>query len=89
MRNWASRWLDMPADVTNEAPRVEMIGLCTIRVENHRGIVRFTGNQVTLKIKGGSLEIDGKDLKIRKIDADQVILEGTFRGLRYAGPEGE
>jgi hypothetical protein len=26
MRKWASEWLDLPADVTEEVPRIEMIG---------------------------------------------------------------
>jgi sporulation protein YqfC len=89
MRKWASKWLDLPADVTSEAPRIEMIGPFRIRVENHRGVVKFTREQVRLNLENGALEIDGENLKIRRIDSTIVILEGNVQGLRYAGQGGE
>jgi sporulation protein YqfC len=83
MRKWASEWLDLPADVTEEVPRIEMIGSMRLQVENYREVERFHSEELKLKVKEGTLAIKGERLKIKAIYPDVVLIEGSIHELTY------
>jgi sporulation protein YqfC len=83
MRNWASKWLDLPLDVTNEVPRIEMIGSSRLQIENHLGVDQFSKNKMSIKIKQGVIGISGKELKIKAIYPGVISIEGEIQEIKY------
>ncbi|WP_224749479.1 sporulation protein YqfC [Polycladospora coralii] len=83
MRKWATEWLDLPPDVTSDAPRIEMIGAHRLQIENHRGIQQFKDTELKLGVHGGALSIIGEQLKIRAIDSESIYIEGKIDQLKY------
>jgi sporulation protein YqfC len=83
MRKWVSEWFDFPPDVTNEVPRIEMIGSYRLQIENHQGIEHFSPNEVRLRTKRGIILIHGEQLKIKAIYPEVVMMEGMIQEVKY------
>lgn len=83
MRKWVSDWFDLPANVTGDAPRIEMIGTMAMQVENYQQLEKFNSSELQLKVKAGVLEIKGERLKIKSIDPEVVLIEGQILEFRY------
>lgn len=83
LRRMTASMLDLPQDVIFDLPRVTMIGNMQLYIENHRGVLGFSDQQLMLQLSVGQLEITGKDLVIRAILPEEVFIEGEVRDIRY------
>lgn len=83
LRKKATQILDLPQDVTMEMPRVTMIGSVHIYIENHRGVLRFTDNELRLLLTNGQLLVKGSTFVLRIILPEEVLLEGKIDEVRY------
>ncbi len=75
--------LDLPQDVIFDLPRITMIGNMQTYIENYRGVIHFSEEQLKLKLSKGQLEIRGRNLAIRAILSEEVFIEGTISEVRY------
>lgn len=83
LRRMTASMLDLPQDVIFDLPRITMIGNMQLYIENHRGVLGFSDQQLMLKLSVGQLEIFGKDLVIRAILPEEVFIEGEVQDIRY------
>lgn len=63
-------------------PRITMIGDIHIYIENHRGILRFTAQEIILKITNGQLIIQGSELVIKMLLSTEILIEGKIDSLK-------
>jgi sporulation protein YqfC len=83
-KRWTAGVLDLPQDVVLDMPRITMIGPLQIYVENHNGVLVFDKNELRLLLSNkGQLLIKGKNLVIRQILPEEVLLEGFIREVHY------
>lgn len=54
-------------DVMMDLPRITMVGRLHIYIENHRGLLLFSENEVRLMLKQGQCIISGKNFVIKAI----------------------
>jgi sporulation protein YqfC len=80
---WSTKLLDLPQDVTNDMPRVTIMGNLQVVVENHHGVKQFTDEYISLVIEQGSLEIVGQHLIIRTILSDIILVEGKIEAINF------
>jgi len=90
MRRWGRRLrqmaggvLDLPQDVVLEVPRITMIGHLQMYIENHRGVLQFSENELRLLLTNGQLLVFGEQLVIRAILPEEVLLEGRIGGVKF------
>jgi sporulation protein YqfC len=83
LNEWTSQVIDLPPDVTLDLPRLTLIGNRRIVIENHRGLIHFSGEQMKLAINNGVLELLGNELIIRTISIDEISIEGRIDELKY------
>ncbi|MFZ7103452.1 MAG: sporulation protein YqfC [Peptococcaceae bacterium] len=79
-----SNVLDIPKDVMLDLPKMTIIGDIQIYIENHRGIIEYTGEQIRLSTSLGELIIKGEDLVLRNINIEEVYLDGRIKSIEYA-----
>jgi sporulation protein YqfC len=91
MRRFTRKWsqltakvLDLPMDVVQDLPRLTMIGNVQLYIENHRGVLHFSSDQLQLQLTKGKLEVRGKQLVIRAILPEEVFIEGVIDGIHYS-----
>ncbi|NMB38037.1 MAG: sporulation protein YqfC [Firmicutes bacterium] len=76
--------MDLPSDVVLELPRITVIGNLEILVENHRGIQKYTSEQICLRVKGGIMSVNGRKLAIKIIEKDYIRLEGIIERIQFS-----
>jgi len=86
-RHWAADLLDLPPDVLMNVPRVELVGSLQVRITNHRGVSRFGPRLVVVRLPeaGAMAVVEGRDLVIRHINRDELLIAGVIRHLRFEG----
>ncbi|OCT17151.1 sporulation protein YqfC [Paenibacillus pectinilyticus] len=90
MRRLTRKWnqftakiLDLPQDVVTDLPRITMIGNVQLYVENHRGVLHFSSENLKLELGKGTLEVFGQQLVIRAILSEEVFIEGIIDHVKY------
>lgn len=83
LRGWTNGVLELPQDVLQEMPRITLIGNKELHIENHRGVLHFSSEQLRLALAQGSLEISGEGLVIRNILGQELAVEGMISEIRY------
>ncbi len=73
--------LDLPSEIVLDLPKITMIGNRELLIENHKGIAKYTSEEVALRVKNGSLRIYGRKLTIRFLEKDDMQLEGFFHKI--------
>ena len=73
--------LDLPAEVLAGTPRVTLTGAEQVLIENHRGILSYTGTEV--EVDGGSLRIRirGDGLLLRAMNGEMLLVAGHIFGV--------
>lgn len=80
---WTAGILDIPEDIAQDIPRLTMIGNMRLQIEKHRGVLHFSEERLLLALSRGKVEISGSNLSIRTIMAEEVLVEGVIRELKY------
>ena len=62
-------------------PLIEIIADKRVLIENHRGIYRYTREQICVHTASGMIRIDGQKLFIEKMTRDQLIVVGKVEGV--------
>ncbi|MGO4887228.1 sporulation protein YqfC [Anaerobacillus sp. MEB173] len=83
MRKWMTQKMELPADVMMDLPRITMIGQLHIYIENHRGVLQFSNQELRLLLKQGQLLIKGEDFVIKTILPEELLLEGKIEQVLY------
>ena len=81
MRAMFAEALEMPEELALDLPRVTLIGNVSLHIENHRGIINYSAQEVRLRVSEGYLIARGSGFKLRSISKTDVSLEGEINNL--------
>jgi len=76
-----SDMLELPKDLALDLPRVNMVGAIQVTVENHRGLVGYTPEQVRINTNVGQLIIRGREMMIGSVYEGEIIVTGFIRSV--------
>jgi len=73
--------LDLPADMLAGLPRVELVGNQEVRMENHRGILAYSTEEI--HISGGNVvvQVRGTGLELRAMNSNELLIAGRISGV--------
>ena len=76
--------LDLPADALAGLPKLELVGACERRVENHKGILAYGREEI--HISGGLflIKIAGRELELRAMTGVELLITGTITQISLA-----
>ncbi len=83
LRSLLADLTELPKDIVLDMPRITMVGNVQIYLENHRGIVDFDGDSIRINISSGTIRINGKNLVVRNIMIDEIIIDGDIEGIQF------
>ena len=81
--------LEWISDISGRAARATAIGNHRILIENHRGILDFSGESVRLATSGGPLSVIGQDLSLSEVRENALIIHGRIRQVNLPEDGGE
>lgn len=78
----ADAW-GLPKDVIMNMPRLSVGGNREIYIENYKGLLEYTSDEIRLSTSIGVVRILGKDLKIKRVRLEDIFISGYFRLVEY------
>ncbi len=75
--------LELPKDIILDLPKIIMIGNLQIYIENHKGILEYTDNRIRINTKNGVLRIIGKNLMLKNIVMEEIIIVGKINQVDF------
>ncbi|WP_062355749.1 sporulation protein YqfC [Bacillus kwashiorkori] len=83
IRNWITNQLDLPEDVMMDFPRITMVGQIHIYIENHKGLLTFSDNEIRIMLSHGQLLVKGESFVIKTILPEELLLEGKIEKVLF------
>lgn len=84
IKKWLLKKTELPADALLDLPRVTMIGQLHIYIENHKGVIHFSSEELRLALKKGQqIKVKGEDFVIKTILPEELLLEGKIKRVEY------
>lgn len=83
LRSLLTTKLELPQDVMMDLPRITMIGQLHIYIENHRGLLSFSDQELCIALEQGQLIVKGKGFVIKTILPEELLLEGRIDEVKY------
>lgn len=73
--------LELPADLVAGVPKLEVTGNGELVLEQHRGIERYSPEEVCIRVRPGAVRVAGSGLYIRLMNSKRIALRGTIRSI--------
>ncbi len=83
MKSAVSEMFELPKDITLNWPKVSMIGIHQMLIENHRGIIEYTPVRIRVNSTTGVIRVQGKDLQLKNIAADDIMITGGIQSIEF------
>ena len=75
----AAGLFDLPADVIAGLPKLELVGDKELRIENHRGILAYGGEEIYVVIR-----VEGEGLELRAMTGLELLITGRITGIQLS-----
>jgi len=75
--------LEVPGEVAMDDVRLVISGNALMTVENHKGLMEYDEEKISIRIKEHFLVVEGKDLLLNNIHPDELALEGAFSSISF------
>ncbi len=77
--------MDQPVQLKPGQIRVTVVGQGLVFVENHGGLVQYTGEKILLRAGKGLLSLEGKNLMLSHMQRGVLRVSGTMVSLAWQG----
>lgn len=68
-------------------PLVEIYAGQRVLIEHHRGICRFDPEEICVNARGGSILVQGQQLRLARIAPEQLVICGSIACVRFCKGE--
>ncbi len=75
--------LELPQDIVLDLPKITMVGNLQLYIENHKGIIEYTSNQIRIYTKLGILRILGTNLLLKNIVMEEIVIIGEIKQVEF------
>ncbi|MFD2618269.1 sporulation protein YqfC [Terrilactibacillus laevilacticus] len=83
VKKWFVNHSEMPVDVVMDLPRITIIGQLHIYIENHKGVLSFSNEELRLAMKQGQLLVKGSGFVLKNILPEEILLEGVIKNVLF------
>jgi sporulation protein YqfC len=79
----AAEGLALPSDLIYDLPRITAVAGLSLTVENHRGLLAFAPEQVTIAAGAGRIVIRGTDLRVGVVRGEEITVTGRLQAIVF------
>lgn len=72
---------EMPAEAFLKVPIVEMLGNKRVLIECHRGVMAYSGCEISVRTECGTYSVRGNKLEIAKMTKFQLVITGNIESV--------
>ena len=77
----AAERLEIPAFGLHGLPRLTLTGDRELLVEQHRGLTRYSAEEIVIALQHGRVRLTGQNLRLVAMDKEAVLIAGEIKGL--------
>lgn len=81
----ASERLQLPGEIIAGMPLVTITGTRRVHIENHRGIVEYSDDEIVVGISKGRIRIRGAVLSLAAMTSDEMLISGNVIAVEFEG----
>ena len=78
-----TEFLELPKEIIMNVPKIIFIGNQNLSIENYKGIIEYTENTIRINTNEHMLKIIGRDLEIKNIAAEEMLITGNIMSLEF------
>lgn len=72
---------DFPQDLVADLFRLTLVGAGQLFIENHRGIILYTPEQIRVGVRGGEIIVSGGALQVLAVFDLEILIQGQIDSL--------
>lgn len=82
LKRTISESLKLPKEVTLNLPFITLLGKEQLTIENHKGILIYTTDNINISTKIGTLVVEGKSLNLKQLTTDALVIIGEVSSIK-------
>ena len=75
--------LELPGDALTGALKLTVTGRSRMLLENHKGIINYEENMISVDCGGMSLTVRGDSLSLGAMNKDDMLITGRFISIEF------
>lgn len=75
--------LDLPSEIIMNLPLISITGNELVNIENYKGVIEYSSERVRINTTSGVLKLEGKNLELKEITAEEITVKGIITKLEY------
>lgn len=75
--------LELPKEVMLNLPLLSLMGREELTIENYKGIMEYNEECIRVNTAAGIIKIQGKNLCLKQLTAECVVVSGKIIGMEY------
>ena len=80
---YVTQALEIPCEAVFNVPLINIVGRNELDIENHKSILEYSDNKISLSAQGYIIEIDGKSLELKTVTAETVSIKGVIGSVAF------
>ena len=73
--------LEVPKELTDNNPKITIIGFDEMLIENYKGILEYEEFYIKVNTSIGNININGFNLDIQQVTEDDIFVKGTIESF--------
>ncbi len=82
-QNKFDRLLEMPKEISSSAPKITIMGVNEMLIENYKGILEYQEFFVRVSTHIGIININGFKLVLNEMSSDDVMITGKIESIDF------
>ena len=75
------KWLEMPAEIISNEPKITIAGFNEMLIENYKGILEYEEIYIRINTHIGIININGFNLKLEQMTEDDILVTGKIDSM--------
>lgn len=73
--------LEVPREISNNNPKITIIGFDEMLIENYKGILEYEEFYIKVNTSIGNININGFNLDLQQVTEDDILVKGTIESF--------
>lgn len=78
-----SDFFELPKELITSSTKITVIENKRLLIEGYKQVMDYYDNYIKVKTNNNEVVVDGKDLDIKEIDDNALIIQGSIYSLNY------
>lgn len=79
--NKVNQILEVPKELTDNNPKITIIGFNEMLIENYKGILEYEEFYIKINTTIGNINVNGFNLNLEQVTEDDLLVKGTIESF--------